>query len=154
MWPKPGHQWGAAYANRGRRWLQGTVNGRVEVWTRSKENQRPYCDDFVFQVTKWKAIEMSAFSPAFVKGYLWRIVGRDKIEGVRVRLHQSWQEMILAVQLKWRDLRDSKKYEVDFPGGPGGKNLPASSEDMGSIPGPGFPTCHRAAEPVSHNGWS
>ena len=26
---------------------------------------------------------------------------------------------------------------VDFPGGPVGKNPPASAEDMGSIPGPG-----------------
>ena len=83
MWPKPGHQWGAAYENHGRRWLQGTVNGKV--WSRSKENQRPYCDDFVFQVTKWKAIEMFAFSSAFLKDHLRRIVGRDKIKGVRVR---------------------------------------------------------------------
>ena len=115
----------------------GYCERRVEVWRRSKENQRPYCDDSVFQVTKWKAIEMSAFSPAFLKDHLRRIVGRDKIKGVRVRLHQSRQEMILAVPLKWRELRDSKKHEVDFPGGPVGKNLPANSEDMGLIPGPG-----------------
>ena len=60
--------------------------------------------------------------------------------------------MILAVQLKWRDLRDSKKYEVDFSGGPVGKNLPANSEDKGLIPGPGRSHMpHGAAKPVSHN---
>ena len=45
----------------------------------------------------------------------------------------------------------------DFPGGPVVKNLPASVEDMGLIPGPGYPTCTgatgatRATKPASHN---
>ena len=39
----------------------------------------------------------------------------------------------------------------DFPGGAVVKNLPASSGDTGSIPGPEDPTCCGATEPVSHN---
>lgn len=34
------------------------------------------------------------------------------------------------------------------------KNLPASTENMGSIPGPEGPTCHRAIKPVRHNDWT
>ena len=41
-----------------------------------------------------------------------------------------------------------------FPGGLVVKNLPASAEDLGSIPGPGDPTCHRATKPVCHDYWA
>ena len=33
-----------------------------------------------------------------------------------------------------------------FPGGPLAKNLPANTEDMGSIPGPEDPTCRGATK--------
>ena len=39
----------------------------------------------------------------------------------------------------------------DVLDGPVVKNLPASVEDMGSMPGPGDPTCHVATKPVHHN---
>lgn len=51
-----------------RRWLQRTVNSIVEAWSRSKENQRPYCEDFVFQVTQWKAICIFKRSPLMNSG--------------------------------------------------------------------------------------
>ena len=47
---------------------------------------------------------------------------------------------------------ERKKYlDFEFPGGPVVKNPPAKAEDAGLIPGPGNPTCHRAAKPVLHN---
>ena len=39
----------------------------------------------------------------------------------------------------------------DVLDGPVVKNLPASVEDMGSVPGPGDPTCHVATKPMHHN---
>ena len=41
--------------------------------------------------------------------------------------------------------------DCGFPGGPVVKNKPASAGDMGSIPGPEDPTCHRATKPACSN---
>ena len=41
--------------------------------------------------------------------------------------------------------------EVGLPWHVGDRNLPASAEDTGVIPGPGRSTCHGATKPVRHN---
>ena len=44
-----------------------------------------------------------------------------------------------------------KTNKQGFPGGAVVKNPPANTEDLGSSPGPGDPTCRGATKPVHHN---
>ena len=48
----------------------------------------------------------------------------------------------------------TKNDASDFPGGTTDRNPPASARSVGSIPGPGKSTYHRAIKPLYHNYWA
>ena len=66
------------------------------------------------------------------------------------------QSLLYATQWKKYLLMNTfKRWWRDFPGGPVVKNLPANTEDMGSIPSQETKIlCLWATKPMHHNYWS
>ena len=67
------------------------------------------------------------------------------------RMANTWKKYLLN---KWPYLLYRKAAKRDFSGGPVVKNLPASAEDPGSIPGLRKPECHGATNPGHHKYWA
>ena len=66
-------------------------------------------------------------------------------------LHLRVERIFFVFLNELVDCLHLKSISQDFPGGPVVKNLPASSGNTGSIPGPGSSTCRGPTKPALHS---